>query len=109
MTERLAKFLSAYLAWVDSGAHTESFTRRKGLCSNFHHYLFGVCQTMDEIEEEDDKLKDLFISDGLDSEFPFGGEELYFEEIEREIVHLNPERLAWVRSKVEQFATANAK
>jgi hypothetical protein len=41
----------------------------------------------------------MFSFDGLDQCHPFGADD-YFEARDSETQHLNPARLAWVRSKV---------
>lgn len=110
MSENLQRFLAEWLEWVEDGAPKKGMLRRyQGLCSNFSRWLHARSADWDEIDREIDQFKNLFAEDGLDEEYPFGGCSKYCAEAEKETMHKNPERLAWVRSKVEQFATANAK
>lgn len=104
MSEHLKAFLSAWIDWVDAGAPNDDgrFKRWHGLCSNFSTFLFGACETYEEIDREREHLAAAFVVDGLNEEYPFGGEDRYFEEIESETTHLNEQRIQWVRSKVAQ-------
>jgi hypothetical protein len=96
MSQLLREFLSAYLEWVDAGAvNGEPFSRRVGLCSNFRGSAFCVSDI--------DEIKRVCMADGLDEHYPFGGEDQYGVEQSGYTMHLNPARIAWVRSKVAQF------
>ena len=110
MSERLAKFLAEWLRWVEEGATEDgSFLRSRGLCSNFDDWMYGRNVSIEDITCENDRLYALFKADGLDGVYPFGGAEAFFDAADSETQHENQARIDWVRSKVEQFATANAK
>lgn len=84
----VAKFCRAYVKWLDRGApEREPFWRWFGLCYN------------SGIFELDDIVGDILEDEGLDPDFPFNGgnEDMYKEEARDGIMHLNPERIAWVR------------
>jgi hypothetical protein len=102
MSEHLKAFLSAYLEWIEHGAPQKlPFSRRYGLCSNLTDWARPL-----DIEERialEKALDRMFSADGLDQCHPFGADE-YFEAREDETQHLNEARIAWVRSKVAQFA-----
>jgi hypothetical protein len=107
MSERLKQFLSAYLKWVESGAKEEEpFSRRRGLCSNFEDWLWERKETVGQVQFENSQLFDLFRSDGLDSVYPFGGAEAFYDAMDSETQHLNQARIDWVRSKVAQHEVA---
>jgi len=98
MSEHLKNFLSAYLEWVDAGAQDgKPFSRRVGLCSNFRCSAF--------CEFDIDEIKRVCMADGLDENYPFGGEDQYGVEQSGYTMYLNPARIQWVRSKVAQFET----
>jgi hypothetical protein len=104
VSENLKSFLSAYLEWVDAGApNTAPFKRRYGLCSNLDDWSRHL--DSEERTALGKELDTMFKTDGLDMCHPFGVDE-YFEARERETQHLNQARIAWVRSKVAQFAEA---
>jgi hypothetical protein len=103
MSELLHQFLSAYIAWVDEGApHGDPFARDRGLCSNFEDWMFGQCLSYEIGDREINDLSKLFASEGLDRGVPFGGLELYLDERDAHVLHLNPARIAWVRAKLAQ-------
>lgn len=104
MSEHLKAFLTAWIEWVDAGAVNENpFSRAMGLCCNFEDHLLADGFTWQTAEVEVDALKALFATDKLDPLYPFGGENLYCIELEKNKQHLNEKRLAWVRSKVAQY------
>jgi hypothetical protein len=95
MSQRLKEFLAAYLSWVDSGAPDgQPFIRRLGLCSNFQNWANSY--------ETDEEIHAAFVADGLDVLYPFGGPDTYFDEQDAGKLHMNQERINWVRSKVAQ-------
>lgn len=107
MSDHLKAFLSAYLEWVESGApESDVFERFCGLCSNCKWYMRDIGLSESGAEIEVFNLQDLFTSEGLDEDYPFGGQALYEYESGNDDSHLNKARIDWVRSKVEQFAAA---
>lgn len=93
MTNQMREFLSDWLHWAESGAPAHpAFTRHNGLCDaayKTHGYAF------------DTVLKRLFCEDGLDPVYPFGERDFWIDH-EDATQHLNADRLAWVRSKLEE-------
>lgn len=105
MSEHLKAFLSAYIEWVDAGAvEGDLFERFCGLCSNFKWHMRSQGVSEFDSESEVASLKNLFKSEGLDEDYPFGGQDVYADEGLNDTAHLNEARIAWVRSKVAQFA-----
>lgn len=111
MSNNLIQFLAAWLEWAESGAESEElFASDAGLCWNFRRWMVRKCgATFGEALLAEEELQRAFVADGLSKNYPFGGEDTYCEECDLYLVPQNLSRLAWVRSKVEQFATANAK
>jgi hypothetical protein len=104
VSELLKKFLAEWLEWAEGGAEDcKPFDRSIGLCTSYHDWLFRR-SGFEEVGARK-QLEFLFISDGLDKSYPFGGEEEYWDALEHDRQHLNPQRLAWVRSKVKQYET----
>ena len=107
MSERLREFLVDYLDWVEAGAGaSDVFDRFAGLCSNFRWHMSVMHVPECEKSAEVDELKSIFSCEGLDEDYPFGGQDQYLYEANAKTAHLNEGRLAWVRSKVAQFAQA---
>lgn len=92
VSEELSKLLADWLAWVDDGAQesNEQFCRWWSLCRTVE-VSSGVRRGPMGIE-----LSALFNADGLDTCYPFG-EDAYDEAIAGEIMHLDENRVAWVR------------
>lgn len=107
MSENLKLFLADWLAWTQDGAPPSlPFTRYQGLCTNFGRwYRSAIRDDYEAMHAEVNQFKDLLVSEGLDEDYPFGGEERYLRDCEHETMHRNKARIDWVRSKVEQFAT----
>jgi len=107
MSALLREFLAAWLEWVESGApESDVFERFVGLCSNLRWYMRNEGASGFDDESEVASLRDIFKSEGLDEDYPFGGPDVYYEEAYDDTSHLNEQRLAWVRSKVGQVAEA---
>jgi len=107
MSENLKAFLSEWLTWVEAGAmDNDVFERFCGLCSSFKWHMRSKGISECDCESEVACLKDLFKSEGLDEEYPFGGQDVYMEEGLDETAHLNLARIDWVRSKVAQHEVA---
>lgn len=101
MTKEMREFLTAWLAWAeDPDAYDFDdggpFKKRAGLCSNLDEFLGGIdfCKFLQE-------LADMLEADGLDTKYPFDTEQSYDAAFDNRTQHLNPARLAWVRSKLE--------
>jgi len=92
MTDELKTMLRDWLTWAEAGAPEHpQFRNYQGLCTNMHRFRYSW---LDEMET---MLAQEF---GEDDDYPFGGKDLYLEEAAREIMHLNPARLAWVRKVI---------
>jgi hypothetical protein len=104
MSDRLKAFLHAYIEWVESGApESDVFERFAGLCANSRWWQQNQGLSGVNLEME---LQTHFEIDGLDPDYPFGGQRDYEKEARDDVTHLNEQRLAWVRSKVGQVAEA---
>lgn len=123
MSENLRKFLSAWLAWVDGGAgEHELFGRHKALCCTSEDWYKHTVMLVDHryhpecelqydgryghfypYEELSHELRGLFALRGLDRVFPFNSwtssdePDYFFRETVEDRVHLNAERLRFVR------------
>jgi hypothetical protein len=110
MSDRLKEFLRLWLEWAESDApNGKPFYRWDGLCLNYWDWLERVRAETGEqfkISKEVDLLEAQFKQDGLNPDHPFGGVDRYNRDSFHESMHLNPARLAWVRSKVGQVAEA---
>lgn len=97
MSPELRSFLTAWLDWAEAGAEQghSLFRRDEGLCSCSRNwdtlYNDGV----------DDQLTQLLVND-FDGcyTYPFGGEGVFWVNRRERTMHLNGDRLRWVRSKV---------
>ena len=107
MSEHLKAFLADWIKWIDSGAAQElPFDRSRGLCTSFEMWLESGDAEASEIDDELYNLGELFESEGLRRAFPFSTFDSFCQEFKDSEMHLNAARLAWVRSKVAQFAEA---
>lgn len=88
----LLAFYKAWLAWAEKDApHLNVFSQSHGLCSNLD--LF--CEHSGPIDE----MNVQFTSAGLDNFHPFG----YYDYVHHRIcatMHLDPNRLAWVKARI---------
>ena len=85
----LTKFYRDYLDWVDRGAPWDApFDPSCGLCTNCsNHYEESVYEEM--VQQ--------FIDAGLHKTWPFG-ERAYEYYSDKDTMHLDERRIAWVRS-----------
>lgn len=95
MPSLLEGYLADWLAWVENGApQFEPYSRGYGLCSNTDYYS--------EAESGNaliDALGAAFDEDDLDRDYPFG-RKAYDNASDNDTMHLDEDRLAWVRSKL---------
>jgi len=104
MSEHLKAFLADWIKWVDAGAvDGQPFERRHGLCYCFESWLEEIGVAEGDADDEVYGLTDVFGADRLNRAYPFGGGELFYEESGADAMHLNENRIQWVRSKVAQF------
>lgn len=97
-SNELTKFYQAYSDWLDAGApHRQPFWRNFGLCSSINdvkNLNVSAHVLMDEMSTQ-------FIFAGLNRVHPFG-QRIYMEEKAANEMHLNPRRIAWVKSQLNQ-------
>ena len=98
MTKEMREFLTAWLDWAQSGGSEDHeygniFRPYTGLCAATHYWC--VCKPLTE------ELGDMLEADGLDTDYPFDTRLSYEKAADDGTQHLNPARLAWVRSKLE--------
>lgn len=115
----LTDYLQAYADWVAAGAPQEKpFYRQVGLCGNVLDYTLSLkgigycdCEAEDEAYREaeaeagviEQSLKLRLHMKYKNTAFPFNGDfAAYKVEASLDACHLNPERLAWVRSQLER-------
>lgn len=97
---KVIDFLRLWLAWAEAGGQGAMFDDRYGLCWNF---------TNEEWEPHNLRIK-RELQDILDeefrsqSEYPFGGHDVYQLEKLEDCAHRNPQRLAWVKRKIQEAA-----
>lgn len=105
----IVEFAKAYDKWQRTGAQEGryGFTRQEGLCTNFRIWLEGEYP-----EKERYEMSNLFddltktwgkLTRAWGSAYPFGGAATYAREYEQKTMHLNKQRLAWVRWAVQGF------
>ena len=88
----LLAFYREWLAWAESGApDLRPFDRDTGLCCNASVFDDEAC--IDLLIQ----LSEAFLRS---YDHPFGGPEQYYAERNSGTMHLNPERLAWVRARI---------
>ena len=88
ISPELRKFLSSWLDWAENPPRWWEFWRKRYIPS------LGLCGNCPS-----DAYPDLryFLRRETESPYPFGGLGVFYRESDRETLHLNPERLAWVR------------
>jgi len=92
MTPELRKALSDWLKWAENGApDNECFYRGFGLCVAVA--FTGGMPLGEELEA-------IFAAQGLGRSHPFG-KKAYNEGFDNKTMHLDPNRLAWVRAQLE--------
>ena len=94
----LEGFYQAYLDWLDNGAPPyRPFSRGLGLCSNLRYYT-GV-ENIFVLTRLERQLSDQFEDAGLSSAYPFG-EEAFDLCLDENNMHLDPNRIAWVKNQL---------
>jgi hypothetical protein len=97
----LTEFYRAYAKWLDVGApEGDPFTRMCGLCSNLADFL--VQRRITYAGKFQKELSRQFKQADLRIDYPFGGETVYFREQTHDTMHLNPQRIAWVRERARE-------
>ena len=97
INDELKAFLKAWYEWATNGA------------PEYNHYGFkrvcGLCAASHKYDIEGDvyfELYTLLQADFKNFSYPFGGEDLFHLETRNKTKHLNPQRLEWVRSKIDE-------
>lgn len=103
MTKEMREFLTAWLAWAQSGGSKDHkygciFCPTTGLCAAISFWYCDDGKLHYRMMQE---LGDMLEADGLDTEYPFDTRDSYRKAANACGQHLNPARLAWVRSKLE--------
>ena len=105
ISEQLYAFLKAWLNWAENGAKNGyPFGRSVGLCrsavsyagDNFGGIMGGLMGELMSIWEEEH----------LDHCYPFGEEEYRASRLKNS-QHKDPNRLAWVKSKIKEYEELN--
>lgn len=101
-SELLTQFYKDYLAWVENGAPAlNGFTASYGLCYNLVIWCRANNQSWFEVALE---MSNQFKRADLDRRYPFNDSmwpaDDYTSEGERQEMHLNEKRIAWVKSHV---------
>lgn len=97
----ILRFLKDWQKWVDDGAQIcNPFSRNNGLCSGFMGWseLNGI-PTRDYLNATV-RLKELLGG----THYPFSGQFQFVRDIRNSEMHMNPERLEWVRKTIEQLS-----
>lgn len=96
----LKGFYKAYADWLDKGAPPyRPFSRGLGLCSNLQYYT-GV-ENIFVLTRLERQLSDQFEDAGLSAAYPFG-EEAFDSYLDENNMHLDPNRIAWVKNQLEK-------
>lgn len=105
ISEQLYAFLKAWLNWAENGAENDKpFIRSVGLCrsarnyaeDNFGNIVGGIVGELISIWREEH----------LDHCYPFGEDE-YLASRLKNSQHKDPNRLAWVKSKIKEYEDLN--
>lgn len=96
----LEGYYKAYADWLDNGATPyRPFSRGVGLCSNLRYYT-GADNIL-ILTRLERQLADQFEDAGLSAAYPFG-EEAFDLCLDQNNMHLDPNRIAWVKSHLEK-------
>lgn len=98
----LLQFYKAWDAWADEAVETGqapdhmSFDTWHGLCGCLEEWTWDSqinIPLMDELHSQ-------FHQAGLEVEYPFGGRSTFFDEVDMDTIHCNPERRKWVKARI---------
>lgn len=120
MSPELQEFYNDYAAWLDAGApHCTPYNRRYGLCYAIHIFTRAKFETLTAaaplrqsliVEMGNQFIKAFACDDGfpeLHAVYPFGNMADYHAQEASMTAHLNPKRIAWVRSQTAQLTKEN--
>lgn len=103
MNEDLYQFFKEWLEWAESPKPEGRFSRRYGLCLNLRYrYLPNYPPDHPRCFDLQTRLERLLEKDFGSSDYPFG-DEAYHHRSVKYTQHLDPNRLAWVRKKVQEY------
>lgn len=109
MSPQLYQFYVAYAAWLDADTPAcGPFTRDNGLCDNLGSYIDKLDEWTEDWDDVPAEMIKSFMNEGLDRLYPFncGSSVEYADECNHHTVHLNPQRIAWVRKQIEKGAVS---
>ena len=103
--------LRGYRDWLEAGAPEHPvFNRHWGLCASVGKYALVSKRRIASFSDASawygkvrTKFEGMFVLEGLDRDYPFGGPDLYFRETRNDTCHLNPLRRAWVYAAIARL------
>lgn len=107
LTDELSGFYAAYSAWVNAGAQPgKIFGRANGLCVNAYDYFSAIgVDSKPHLEA----MHAAFVAAGLDEKLPFNASPKQYAQEQRSVgCYLNPARLAWVASALQERRKADS-
>lgn len=103
MNKTLYEFLATWYYWAltqdEDVRCINNIDPRYGLCSNYTRYIATHSEPMVGLAP----ITELLAHSYMDTMYPFG-ESTYVFENRQASHHKNPERLAWVKSILEEYA-----
>ena len=101
-SDLMTKFYTEYLIWVNAGApRSPIFNRGAGLCYNMQSYVRATTKdkanTYNIRLSMEREMEDQFLDAGLSGIYPFGGHDQYYRELRSSQLHLNLQRIQWVK------------
>lgn len=106
ISPQMKNYLTDYLAWATSGVDDElGFSTLWALCGNIEPWaLFRKNELNQQLDigilDLYTELRQIFLSQGMDDGFPFGGTMRYGADRDSRTHHLNPRRIEWVRKQL---------
>ena len=103
MSDELKAFLKAWYDWATNGApenNEHDFKRWRGLCASVLNNSINADDSCELYSEFRRMLKAEFPGRAA-WHYPFGGRQQYNQDSANHAQHLNPQRLEWVRSKID--------
>ncbi len=104
--ELLDDFYAAYFKWLENGAveiDCTGFMRFTGLCSNLNEYAYMEGYSFNLREGAKEIMRYQFETMGLNKDYPFDSKDSYELGYVNRDMHLNPQRIAWVKDRVKEI------